>query len=74
MRAVAFDTFGGPEVLSLRELPRPEPQQGEVLVKVAAATVNPTDLVMRSGGQVSAMKGLAPPFVAGMELAGQVEA
>lgn len=72
MHASAFETFGPPEVLRWIELPRPQARAGEVVVRVAAATVNPTDLMMREGAQVAMMKGLEPPFVAGMEFAGRV--
>ena len=41
MLAVTFDEFGGPEVLRLTERPIPLPGAGEVVVRVAAAPVNP---------------------------------
>jgi len=73
--AVGFTEFGGPEVLRIVSLPMPTPGPGEVLVRVAAAAVNPTDLVFRNGGHRSRMPdGLAPPYVPGMDLAGTVEA
>jgi len=74
MRAVAFDTFGGPEVLHLIDLPVPVPGKGEVLVKVTAATVNPTDTSMRAGKQAALMTDIKPPYIAGMEIAGHVHA
>jgi NADPH:quinone reductase-like Zn-dependent oxidoreductase len=49
MRAVGITRFGGPEVLEIVELPLPEPGDGEVRVKVAAATVNPSDAAQRAG-------------------------
>ncbi len=72
MRAVGITEFGGPEVLRIVERPVPEPGDGEVRIRVAAATVNPTDTVLRSGrhGQPD---GLEPPYVPGMELAGTVD-
>jgi len=72
MRASAFRAFGGPEVVHVVELPRPRAAAGEVVVRVTAATVNPTDLLMRAGKQLAMMTGLEPPFVAGMEFAGVV--
>ena len=48
-QAVAFTEFGGPEVLRMLALARPVAGDGEVVVRVHAATVNPTDLMMRSG-------------------------
>lgn len=49
MHAVTFDSFGGPEVLRLAEVPTPEPGPGEVLVRVAASGVNRADLMQREG-------------------------
>ena len=51
MRAVTFSRLGGPEVLEVSELPEPTPGGGEVRIRVAAATVNPTDISFRSGRQ-----------------------
>jgi len=49
VRAVVITSPGGPEVLNLEEVPDPVPGEGEVLVKVAAAGVNPADLMQREG-------------------------
>jgi NADPH:quinone reductase-like Zn-dependent oxidoreductase len=50
MHAVVIREFGGPEVLRLEEVARPQPGPGEVLIKVAAVSVNRTlDLVVRAG-------------------------
>jgi NADPH:quinone reductase len=73
MRAVGFRRFGGPNVLEIVELPMPEPGPDEVVVRVHAAAVNPTDLLMRAGKQAALMSDLQPPFVPGMELAGRVQ-
>jgi NADPH:quinone reductase len=73
MRAVGITRFGGPEVLEIVERPVPEPGDGEVRIRVAAATVNPTDTVLRSGRH-GAPDGLEPPYVPGMELAGTIDA
>lgn len=72
MYASAFDTFGPPEVLHWTKLPMPTAGPGEVVVRVAAASVNPTDTMMRSGQQAASMATLRPPFVPGMEFAGHV--
>ncbi|MBV8086556.1 MAG: NADP-dependent oxidoreductase [Chloroflexi bacterium] len=74
MKAVAFSQAGGPEALHVADLPIPEPGAGEVRIKVAAATVNPTDLGLRSPARVEALKSFAPPYVPGMEAAGTVDA
>src|ERR1700728_2785750 len=49
MRAVVVHEYGGPEVLKFEEYPDPVPGPGEVLVRVAAASVNPLDLKRRAG-------------------------
>jgi NADPH2:quinone reductase len=49
MRAIRVHRFGGPEVLTLDQVPDPEPGPGEVLVEVHAAGVNPADTYVRSG-------------------------
>lgn len=74
MSAVTFSEFGAPEVLTVSERPIPVPKSGEVLVRVAASTVNPTDLMMRSGQQATLMAELVPPYVAGMEFSGHLHA
>jgi NADPH:quinone reductase-like Zn-dependent oxidoreductase len=48
-KAVQFDSYGGIEVLEVRDVPRPVPAGGEALVKVKAAGVNPSEAVIRSG-------------------------
>jgi NADPH:quinone reductase-like Zn-dependent oxidoreductase len=74
MRAVTFSRFGGPEVLEVMDLPEREPGPGQVRIRVAAATVNPTDIGFRSGRQSAQLSGLEPPYIPGMELAGVVDA
>ncbi|MFC4050722.1 NADP-dependent oxidoreductase [Actinomadura syzygii] len=70
MRAVSQDTLGGPEVLKLVEAERPEPGPTEVLVRVRAAGVNPTDWKLRADGGFLGR----PPFVLGWDVSGVVEA
>jgi NADPH:quinone reductase len=48
-RAVRFDRYGGREVLSVRDVPMPRPGDGEVLVEVRAAGINPGEVIIRSG-------------------------
>ena len=43
MRAVSQQTFGSADVLEITEIPRPKPRTNEILVKVHAAGLNPTD-------------------------------
>ena len=49
MKAVRFDKYGGIEVLRVADVPVPEPAQGEVLVKVKAASINPGEAKIRQG-------------------------
>jgi NADPH2:quinone reductase len=72
VKAVALHSFGPPDVLTVVDLAEPRSRLGHVVVAVAAATVNPTDALLRSGGQAEAMKGLLPPYIPGMELAGRI--
>jgi NADPH:quinone reductase-like Zn-dependent oxidoreductase len=70
MRAVRQHMLGGPEVLVVEEVPKPEPEPTEVLVRVAAAGVNPVDWKVRAGGGFLG----EPPFTVGWDVAGVVEA
>src|SRR3546814_13189757 len=49
MRTVEITGFGGPEVLRIGEAPRPKAAPGQIVVKVAAAGVNPVDWKVREG-------------------------
>jgi NADPH:quinone reductase-like Zn-dependent oxidoreductase len=71
MRAVSARAAGGPEVLELVELDKPAPGPVEVLVRVHAAGVNPTDWKARARGGTLAGTG---PFVPGYDVSGVVEA
>jgi NADPH:quinone reductase-like Zn-dependent oxidoreductase len=68
MHAVAIRETGGPEVLSYEEVDRPEPGDGEVLIRVHAASVNPADWKYRRG---VAEKPL--PAILGLDVSGTVE-
>src|SRR2546423_6510988 len=70
-KAVQFDSYGGIDVLEVRDVPRPVPGAGEVLVEVRAAGINISEAVIRSG----ALDGLFPatfPSGQGSDLAGGV--
>jgi NADPH:quinone reductase-like Zn-dependent oxidoreductase len=71
MRAVVMEGTGGPDVLSVAELPRPTRVNAEFLVKVVAAGVNPIDAKTRSGRGVSSMIEHYP-MVLGNEFSGIV--
>jgi NADPH:quinone reductase-like Zn-dependent oxidoreductase len=68
MRAISQDVLGGPEVLREVELERPEPGPNQVLVRVRAAGVNPTDWKHRALGVFLG----EPPFVLGWDVSGEV--
>lgn len=72
MQAVVITKPGGPEVLELRALPKPEPEGAEVLVRVCASALNRADLLQRRG-LYPAPPG-APPDIPGLEFSGEVEA
>jgi NADPH2:quinone reductase len=74
MHVAEVTAFGGPEVLRITERPDPAPAPGEVVVRIRAANVNPTDLGVRSGQARARMPDLTPPFVPGWDLAGEVTA
>jgi NADPH:quinone reductase-like Zn-dependent oxidoreductase len=70
MRAMTIDRTGGPEVLTLAEVPIPRKYNSEILVKVIAAAINPIDAKTRAGGGVSA--GLSYPAILGYDFSGIV--
>jgi NADPH:quinone reductase-like Zn-dependent oxidoreductase len=70
MRAISQDVLGGPEVLQYVEVPRPEAGISQVLVRVHAAGVNPTDWKHRAHRIFLG----PPPFVLGWDVSGVVEA
>ena len=69
MRAVNQTSLGEPEVLAVVDVPRPTPRTNEVLVRVEATSVNPTDWKHRANGGFLG----EPPFVLGWDLSGVVE-
>lgn len=73
MRAAVTEAFGGIDRVVVRDLPRPVPGPGEVLVRVKAAAMNPIDCKLREG-KFRLIFRVKPPFVLGFDLAGEVEA
>jgi NADPH2:quinone reductase len=69
MKAIQVQKTGGPEVLTLVDLPVPQPKANEVVVKIAAAGVNFIDVYYREGRYPASL-----PFVDGQEAAGAVSA
>lgn len=72
MKVVGVETFGGPEVLRVFEVPEPHSGPGEIRIRVRAATVNPTDTGLRSG-LYGARLASPSPHVPGMDAAGIVD-
>src|SRR3954469_407238 len=73
MRAIGFMKYSGPEVLEIFDLPEVHVGPGQLRIRNYAATVNPTDILARTGLQSAQQKGVAPPYVPGMEAAGVVD-
>ena len=75
MRAIGANQYGGPDVLEEVELADPDVGPGQVLVRVRAAAVNPTDTYVRNGERAAVQsRQAAPPYVPGMDVAGVLEA
>lgn len=83
MKAAVYDRYGPPEVVSLREAPKPEPKDDEILVRVRATTISTADFRARSlemppgfGLLGRLLYGISAPRkkILGTELAGDVEA
>ena len=73
MKAVCIYGYGGPEVLSYEDAPRPHPGHGEVLVRVHAAGINPVDWKVRQGELKEQLHHLFP-LILGWDVSGVVEA
>jgi len=71
MKAVLIRKYGGPEVLEIAEVPAPRPKDDEVVIEVAATSVNPVDWLVRDGGAKSFVK-VEFPVILGCDLAGRV--
>ena len=71
MRAIVLKDYGGIEQLELRDVPDPKPGAGEVVVKIAATSVNPIDYKLRSGSARGRIP-LELPAILGRDIAGEV--
>ena len=71
MKAIVVHQYGGPEVLKFEDYPDPVPGQGEVLVRVAAASVNPIDYKRRAG-KTQDFYPIKFPGLIGVDVAGTV--
>jgi len=70
MKAIRVEEFGGPEVMKLAEVPRPQPGPGQALVRVRAVGVNPVETYIRAGNYP---RKPALPFTPGNDGAGVIE-
>ena len=68
MQAIRIHAFGGPENLHMEEVPQPNPTPGEVLIRVAAAGINPVDWKVRQNGGLNA----SLPWIPGWDVSGIV--
>ncbi len=73
MKAVRVTRFGLDHPMELEEVPEPEPGPGEMLVRIAAAGVNPLEVAIRSGNHPRA-GAMTLPYTCGTDVAGEVEA
>jgi NADPH2:quinone reductase len=71
MRAIVYDTFGGPDVLHLQGVALPEPGPGQVRVAIYAAGTNPVDAGNRQDGSWA---GVHPPVIPGCDASGVIDA
>jgi NADPH:quinone reductase-like Zn-dependent oxidoreductase len=72
MKAVRIHSFGPPEVLQLEEVSQPAPSSGELLIKIAAAGINPVDYKIRQGGYPRVTQSQLP-ITLGRDICGRVE-
>ncbi|MCD0505424.1 zinc-dependent alcohol dehydrogenase family protein [Bordetella petrii] len=71
MKAIVLKSFGGPESFELRDVPKPVPQAGQVLVRVHATSINPLDYQVRRGDYADLVQ---LPAITGHDVSGVVEA
>ena len=79
MKAIVYEEFGSPEVLELKEVEKPTPENDELLVKVYATSINAIDMIFRSGasmlfGMTKIMAGFKKPKfnILGFDVSGEV--
>ena len=71
MKAIQLDTYGGPEVLQLRDVIEPIPAKGEILVDIYAASVNPVDWKLRDGSRHDRVP-MKFPYIPGIDFSGVI--
>ncbi len=70
MKAMVLPEFGGPDLFEMKDIDKPVPGKGEVLVKIIASGTNPVDAKVRQNGTWA---NLEPPVVLGYDAAGVIE-
>ena len=70
MHAMVLSRFGGPELFEARDIERPTPGPGQLLVRLVASGTNPVDAKLRADGSWAHLQ---PPVVLGYDGAGVVE-
>ncbi len=73
MKALQFSTYGPPAVLTIKELPRPEPRKGEVLIQIMATAINPSDVKNVAGNFKAPLPRVPGRDYAGVVVAGDAE-
>jgi 2-desacetyl-2-hydroxyethyl bacteriochlorophyllide A dehydrogenase len=78
MKAIVYEKSGPPEILKLKEVPKPTPKDNEILVKIHAGTVTRGDVLLRGAGLfinfMMLILGFKKKKIPGHELAGEIEA
>lgn len=77
LKAIVYTKYGGPEVLQIKEIERPYPKDGEVLIKVYAVSINDWDFGLLQGDFINRLlNGLLKPKkkIPGSDIAGRIEA
>jgi len=73
MNAIEYTAYGSSDVIKAAQVDKPEPKEDEILIRVAATTVNPMDMKIRTG----VLKEQIPiqfPYIPGLDVAGEIEA
>ncbi|GAL20456.1 hypothetical protein JCM19235_3458 [Vibrio maritimus] len=73
MKAMVVNSYGGPDAFEVADVAKPNIQSGQVLVKVAASSVNTVDTMIRELGEALPFSPVTPAIL-GMDFAGTVEA
>src|SRR2546427_2987541 len=73
MKALQFSAYGPPAVLTIKEIPKPEPRQGEVLIQIKATAINPSDVKNVAGHFKASLPRVPGRDYAGVVIGGDAE-